>query len=306
MNCVDILGVELELFRVGRWKKSVQPLSVTLWSHHPTHQRCFCQTRSRKVSEDRLGACSTVGIVTEEAKRRFVNGGFKRFVLNKVGVVEHKPHIQSSIRMKPHPNRIVQAVEIEHVLFRHPLCQRFKNRRGSLSVGIIPGLKFAIELQKPCIPIRLFEVCTLALEFSKKIELPINVWFLEMTRQFIPYRRRHGDCWICLNQRDHHPCRIHSRVPVKAAIKGTMLIIVVDDLWLALALPKVAGANHSRRMGVVFASKWIGRQRQPLNLVVGRGRWCWKTFEIVAYFRIVAALRQKRCRTGKTEAQYLI
>jgi hypothetical protein len=83
-----------------------------------------------------------------------------------------------------------------------------------------------------------------------------------------------------------------------------MSLVVIDYLRFALALPKKARPYYSGRMGMVFASKRIGCQCQPLNLVISGGSRRRKALEIVAYPRAVAAaLGQQWCRAGKTEAQ---
>ncbi len=113
-----------------------------------------------------------MAISSKEALRGFMHSGLESFILDQIGIVQHKPHIQCAIWMKSHPDRIVQTMKIENVLFRHPLGQRFKNRSGPLPIRVIPGFKFAVKLQEPCITIRLFEVRALPRELSKKMSSP--------------------------------------------------------------------------------------------------------------------------------------
>jgi hypothetical protein len=81
-------------------------------------------------------------------------------------------------------------------------------------------------------------------------------------------------------------------VPVETAIKCPVLVVIFDDLRLAVPLPQIAWTDHSRSMWVIFAAKWIGSQRKSLDLIIGRRRRRRKTLEVVAYFRTVPALGQ--------------
>src|SRR5579859_868245 len=108
MYRINFLRVYLELFRVNGWEKIIQPLAVGRGIHDTSHQRRLCETGRGEVAEDRLGACGTMFVATEEPQRGVVDCALRSTVVHQSCVVEDKSHGESGVRMQTNTHWVIQ------------------------------------------------------------------------------------------------------------------------------------------------------------------------------------------------------
>ena len=283
MDGIDFLGIHLKFRRVNGRQEVIQPLAVRRRIENATHQCGFNQAWRSEVSEDRLRRSRTMLVVAEQAQRRVVDDGRGCGVVGLVRVIEREDHVQRGVGVQPNADGIVETLQVSDVVLVDPFVEWLQRIGQSLPFRIVPALGLSEQLHQPGVSIRLFKIRQRSLQSFEVCDLTIDIFFLDVILELQPNRRSDRNGRILLDQRDHHPHGVRAGVPIEAAIEGPFLVVVLQYLGLALALPQVSlRTGATGRVRMILAAQRAGGQRKTLDFVKRRRLIGWQRLQILS------------------------